>query len=70
MRKVSEYLDHAAECRQMATRMKDPIHKKQLEEMTEAWTMLARERKKQLAKMGNGTNLGIRQGTDFGPGPD
>jgi hypothetical protein len=34
----------------MATKMKDETHKRQLEEMAEAWSMLARERQKQLQK--------------------
>jgi predicted transcriptional regulator len=49
--KVSEYQQHADECRQMAAKMKDSTHKKQLEEMAEAWSMLARERRKQLARL-------------------
>ena len=50
MQKVSEYEQHAEECRKMALTMKDPMHKKQLEEMAEAWAMLARERTKQIEK--------------------
>lgn len=50
MRKVSEYEQHAAECREMAAKIANPIHRKQLEDMAEAWTVLARERQKQLAK--------------------
>jgi hypothetical protein len=53
LRKVSEYKQHALECRQMASRMQDPVHRKQLEDMAEAWSMLAREREKQLAKQAN-----------------
>jgi hypothetical protein len=52
MLKVSEYDQHAAECRQMAARTTNAVHKKQLEEMAEAWGMLAEERRKQLAKQG------------------
>jgi hypothetical protein len=50
MRKLSEYRAHAEECRQMAAGMRDPVHKKQLEDMAEAWSMLAGEREKQLRK--------------------
>lgn len=50
MRKVSEYEQHAEDCRRMAGKMKDSTHKKQLEDMAEAWTMLARERAKQLKR--------------------
>lgn len=54
MRKVSEYQQHAAECRQLAAKMKDPTHKKQLEEMAEAWSMLAAERARQIARQAGG----------------
>jgi hypothetical protein len=57
MRKLSEYQDHATECRQMATKMRDPVHRKQLEDMAEAWAMLARERKKKLLKETNGQQI-------------
>lgn len=46
MRKVSEYEQHARECRAMAAKTQNPTHKQQLEEMAEAWTMLATERRK------------------------
>ena len=58
MRKLSEYQAHAEECRQMAVRMRDPVHKKQLEDMAEAWSMLATEREKQLLKQANGQQAG------------
>jgi hypothetical protein len=58
MRKVSEYEEHAAECRVMASRTRNPVYKKQLEEMAEAWAMLARERRRQLQKQTNGAPLG------------
>jgi hypothetical protein len=51
MRKVSEYIEHAAECRRLAKRMQKPAHREQLEDMAEAWEMLAREREKQLVKL-------------------
>jgi hypothetical protein len=54
MRKVSEYEQHAKECRQMASNMRDLTHKQQLEDMAEAWTMLAKERTRQLEKQANG----------------
>jgi hypothetical protein len=50
MRKVSEYRAHAEECRKMAAKMKNSEHRKQLEDMAEAWNMLARERQKQIEK--------------------
>jgi hypothetical protein len=53
MRKVSEYEAHATECREMSGQMKDPLRKKQLEDMAEAWTQFANERRKQLAKEAN-----------------
>lgn len=57
MHKLSEYEDHATECRKMATIMRDPVHRKQLEDMAEAWAMLARERKKKLLRESNGQHL-------------
>jgi uncharacterized protein HemY len=54
MRKVSQYEEHAQECRRMAGKMQDAAHKKQLEEMAEAWEMLARERRHQLMEQVNG----------------
>lgn len=50
MRKVSEYEQHASECRQLAATTKDQTHRKQFEDMADAWAMLARERQKQIAK--------------------
>ena len=50
MRKVSEYEQHAAECLRMASKSANPTHKQQLEQMADAWGMLAREREKQLHK--------------------
>jgi hypothetical protein len=58
MRKASEYEKHAAECRRMAAKTRNPVYKEQLEEMAEAWAMLARERRKQLQKQTNGIPLG------------
>lgn len=56
MRKVAENKEHADECRAMAASMKNQTQKEQLQEMAEAWAMLARERRKQLAKQGNVAN--------------
>jgi hypothetical protein len=50
MRKVSEYEQHAEECRKMAAHTKNPTHKKQLEDMAEAWEMLAKARARQRDK--------------------
>jgi hypothetical protein len=50
VRKVSEYEQNAEECRKMASKMTDPIHKKQVEAMAEAWATLARERAKRIAR--------------------
>jgi hypothetical protein len=57
MRKVSEYEQHAQECRKMAALTKNPVHKRQLEEMAKAREMLAKERTKQMSKRkNNGTS--------------
>ena len=54
VRKVSEYEQHADECRRMAVKASDPVHKEQLTSMADAWAMLAEERRKQLTKRQNG----------------
>ena len=51
MRKIHEYLQHAAECRDMA-RTASPAHRQQLEQMAETWEQLADARKRQLEKLG------------------
>jgi hypothetical protein len=45
MRKVTEYEQHAAECRKVAAGMKNAQLKKQLEDMAEVWDRLARQRR-------------------------
>ena len=49
MRKIEEYLEHAAECREMA-RTALPSHRQQLEQMAETWDQLAEARKRQLER--------------------
>ena len=50
MRMVSEYERRAEECRKIATQMKDPELKKQIEVMAQAWDLLARTRLKHLRR--------------------
>ena len=49
MKKIEEYLQHAAECREMA-RTASPAHRQQLEQMAETWDQLAGARRHQLEK--------------------
>ena len=51
MKKLHEYREHAAECREMA-RMAPPAHRQQLEQMAETWEQLADARRRKLAKQG------------------
>jgi hypothetical protein len=51
MKKMHEYLQHAAECREMA-RIALPEHRQQLEQMATTWEQLAAARKRQLEKQG------------------
>jgi hypothetical protein len=44
MKKASEYRQHAEECRVLARRMDQGIHRDQLLEMAETWERLAAER--------------------------
>ena len=49
LKKVEEYLSHAAECRDMA-RTASPNHRQQLQQMAETWEQLADARRRQLHK--------------------
>ncbi len=51
MKKMTDYLRHAAECRNMA-RSASPSHKHQLEQMAEVWEQLADARRRKLEKEG------------------
>jgi len=51
MRKISEYLRHAQECRDMARKVQ-PEHRAQLENMAATWEQLAESRTKQLQRSG------------------
>jgi hypothetical protein len=51
MRKVSEYLRHASECREMA-RAATNSHRMQLEKMAVTWEQLAEARRRDLHKRG------------------
>jgi hypothetical protein len=51
MKKLAEYLQHAAECREMA-RVAQPTHRAQLENMATTWEQLAEARKQKLAQDG------------------
>jgi hypothetical protein len=48
MLKISDFIKHAAECREMAKRTTNQMHKAQLEQMACTWEELAEERKKLL----------------------
>jgi len=49
VKKMHEYLEHAAECREMA-RTASPAHRQQLEQMALTWEQLAAARKRRLDK--------------------
>jgi hypothetical protein len=53
VRKVEEYEHHARECLRIAAAIKDPKHKRALEEMAVAWMLLAEERRRQIRKISN-----------------
>ena len=50
MRKGLAYIELAEKCRQLASAVTDPLHKKQLQAMARSWETVASERAKQLAK--------------------
>jgi len=51
VKKIHEYREHAAECREMA-RVAPPTHRQQLEQMAATWEQLAAARARKLAKQG------------------
>jgi hypothetical protein len=51
VRKLHEYREHAAECREMA-RTAPPAHRQQLEQMATTWEQLAVARQRKLLKAG------------------
>jgi hypothetical protein len=50
MRKGLAYVELAEKCRQLASAVTDPLHKKQLKNMARSWETDAAERAKRLAK--------------------
>jgi hypothetical protein len=57
LRKISEYFDHADECRQMAKQAANPDHAATLENMAQTWETLAKEREQLLATRDRIENL-------------
>jgi hypothetical protein len=56
VKKMHEYLEHAAECREMA-RTAIPGHRQQLEQMALTWEQLAEARRRHLEKFGKDDEL-------------
>jgi hypothetical protein len=56
VRKLHEYREHAAECREMA-RTAPPAHRQQLEQMATTWEQLAVARQRKLLKAGKSDDL-------------
>jgi hypothetical protein len=50
LRKISEYHEHAAECRKLAKLAVAPDHAAMLENMAQTWEGLAKEREQHLAR--------------------
>jgi hypothetical protein len=51
VRKVEDYLQHAAECRQLAAATANDEHRQMLLEMAKTWESLAHDRVEQLARL-------------------
>jgi hypothetical protein len=56
LKKIQEYLQHAADCREMA-RTATAAHRQQLEQMAETWEHLAQSRQRRLHVSGNSDEL-------------
>jgi hypothetical protein len=52
MKKISEYLAHAQECLDLASRARSPDERDMILKMAETWTSLAETRKRQLESDG------------------
>ena len=52
MKKVQDYLAHAAECRNMARTVSSFDHRQQIEKMADTWEQLADARKRKLERLG------------------
>ena len=65
MRKLEEYLQHAAECRDMA-RTALPSHRQQLEQMAETWEQLAYARRRQLERAGDSHTIRLMEAASTG----
>jgi hypothetical protein len=50
VRKVEDFLQHAAECRQMATAAASQEHREMLLQMAQTWESLARDRRDLIAR--------------------
>jgi hypothetical protein len=50
VRKIEDYLKHAAACRQMANNATNADHRQMLLQMVETWEGLAKDRSEQLAR--------------------
>jgi hypothetical protein len=50
MKKVDDYRQHAAECRQMANRFRSPLERDMLVDMANTWDSLASDRESQIAR--------------------
>jgi hypothetical protein len=58
LKKIQEYLQHAADCREMA-RTATAAHRQQLEQMAETWEQLAQSRQRELHMSGNSDGLTV-----------
>jgi hypothetical protein len=50
MKKVSDYRQHAAECRKLGAGVQNQEHKAMLTKMAETWESLAKEREELIAR--------------------
>ena len=60
MRKIEDYLKHAAECQQMANNAASEDHRKMLLQMAETWEGLARDRLEQITRQQRLSQLSVR----------
>jgi hypothetical protein len=62
MRKISDYLRHAEECRILARTADTEDHRKTLLAMAETWRELAEARKEEIDRQERVVKMGVRTG--------
>ena len=61
MKKASEYMEHARECRQLAQSAASPAHRDMLLNMAATWESLAKDREERIAREARIKDLDVKR---------